>query len=65
MNREELRRNIEEIVFSSNNIVNDLEEFILEDRKRILSPLIKYKNEVPPYPYWIEAIDETLKLAVY
>jgi len=43
--------------------VETVADFILEDRKRICEPLVKYNNKVKPYPYWIDAIDQTLKNA--
>lgn len=44
--RVELKNSIQAIVFGSNNMVNDMFNFVIEDRKRIVEPLVKYKNFV-------------------
>ena len=46
---------LEKIVYSSNNVVRDIYEWVIADRKRIVEPLIKYN------PNGIIGIGEAIK----
>lgn len=75
-NRDELIKELENKICRSASIeanISYLADFIIEDRNRIVQPLVKYKSDVKLWDRrgWgldshtisDEAIDETLKLA--
>lgn len=41
MTRHELRQQLEDIYYNSNNIIDDMVKFIEQDRKRICQPLVE------------------------
>lgn len=61
MTRDELIEKCENLLYWRPN-ANDLVDFIIEDRKRIVDPLVKYNKCYPSYAA-MEAINHTLKNA--